>query len=291
MKALVLTLTFAVILSASGVLSAAEKVKLEHKLSVGDRLVSENTMENYVWANFKQVGGPLFEQTGNIETTVTVDVVAVDENGVIETKVVTEASGAVKQLGGKTTLIPATEQPQRMFKLTKTGEVVWCDIGEYEPRHPQNPLGDIDDWLAYITVQQTAPLVGLPDKEVEVGDSWITETLLKSPDGGKLKMVTKFGLFALGKVDEHDCAWIQSEARLPFRFKFSGEFDGYSSVAVEGIFVWKGRSCFAYEEGRMVKDRSSWSFIMMVEIPLEEGSARSFFTTLGDSTSTTSLSR
>jgi hypothetical protein len=294
MKALALALAFAVILPVSGILSAEEKVKLEHKLSVGDRIVSESTMENYVWANFEQMEGPLFEQTGNIETTITTDVVSVDESGVIEAKVTSEVSGAIKQFVAgkpKTTLIPATEQPPRMFKVTKTGEVIWCDIGEYKPRHPRNPLRDIDDWLAYITVQQSSPLAGLPDKEVGVGDAWTTETPVKGPDGRELKLIAYFRLFGFGKVGEYDCAWIQSEVRLPFKIEFSGDFEGYSSAAVEGMFSWKGRSYFAYEEGRMIKDRSSLNFMMMIETPLQEGSARSFVTTLGSITSTTSLSK
>jgi len=294
MKALAFTLAFAMILSVSGILSAQEKVKLEHKLSAGDRIVSETTMENYVWANFGQMGGPLFEQAGSIETTTITDVVSVDENGVIEAKVASEVSGAIEQFVDgkpKTTFIPASEQPTRMFKVAKTGRVVWCDIGEYEPRHPRDPFRDVDDWLAYITVQQFSPLAGLPDKEVGIGDVWTTETPVKSPGGRKLKLTTNFKLFGFGKVGEYDCVWIQSEVKLPFKIEFSGDFEGYSSVAVEGMFSWDVRSCFAYEEGRMIKDRSLMHFVMMIEIPLQERTAKTFVTTLGDSKSATSLSK
>lgn len=294
MKALAFILTFVMILSVSGILSAQEKVKLEHKLSVGDRIVSETTMENYVWANFGQIGGPLFEQAGSIETTTTTDVMSVDKNGVIEAKVTSEVGGAIEQfVDGKTntTFIPADEQPPRMFKVAKTGQVVWCDIGEYKPRHPRDPFRDVDEWLAYITVQQFSPLAGLPDKEVGAGDVWKTETPVKCPDGRELKVTADFKLFGFGKVGEYNCAWIQSEVKLPFKIEFSGDFEGYSSVAVEGIFSWDVRACFAYEEGRMIKDRSLMHFVMMIEIPLQERTAKAFVTTLGNSTSTTSLSR
>jgi hypothetical protein len=294
MKALPFILTFVMILSVSGILPAQEKVKLEHKLSVGDRIVSETSMENYVWANFGQLGGPLFERAGSIETTTTTDVVSVDKNGVIEAKVISEESGAIEQfVDGKTntTFIPATEHPPRIFKVSKTGQVVWCGIGEYKPRHPRDPFRDVDNWIAYITVQQFSPLARLPDKKVGVGDIWTTETPVKGPDGRELKLTTNFKLFGFGKVGEYDCAWIQSEAKLPFKIGFSGDFEGYSSVAAEGRFSWSVRSCFAYEEGRMIKDRSLMHFVMMIEIPLQERTAKTSITTLGNSKSTTSLSR
>ncbi len=292
MKVLVFALTLAMILSVSGAL-AEGKIKLENKLSVGDRIVSENMVGNYVWANFKQVGGPLFEQTDDMETITTVDVMSIDENGMIDIKVASEISGTITESDNesRTAFIPATKQPLRLLKVAKNGKIIWSDIGRYELRHPRNPLRDIDDWLVYITERQSSPLPRLPDKEVGVGDSWTAETLIEGPDGGDLKITTRAKLFAIGKIGEYDCAWIQSEARLPFKFQLSGDFEGYSSITVGGTFVWYGRSYFAYEEGRVIRDKKSWNFMMMIDIPLQEGNAKSFFTTLGSSTSTTSLSR
>lgn len=293
MKVLILALIFSMVLSVSGILSAQEKVKLEHRLSAGDKIVSEATTQNHVWADFRQLGGPLFDQTGNVETTTTIDIVSVDESGVIEIKGTSKISGAVKQSGDdgepKTTLIMATEYPLQTLKVTKAGRVVWSDISEYKHRHPQNPLRDIDYWLTYITVQQFPPLVGLPDKETAVGEIWTVETPLKGPDGRELKMITNSRLFALGRAGKHDCAWIQSNTKLPFKIEFSGDFEGYSSIAVEGMCSWEGRYYFAYEEGRMIKDRSSWHLEMMIQIPTQEGIAKGFIITLGDSTLTTSL--
>ena len=178
-----------------------------------------------------------------------------------------------------------------MIRVAKNGQVISPKIGQYELRHPQNPLLGIDDWLVYIVKQQSPLLARLPDKEVGVGDVWTTETPVRTPDGGELKIITRAGIFAFGKMDEYECAWIQSEARLPFKFKLSGDFEGYSSITVDGMLIWEGRSYFAYEEGRTIRDRNSWSFVVAVEVPLEEGIAKGFFTTRVNSTSETSLSR
>jgi len=291
MKVLVLALAFAMILSASGISAVPGKVKLEHKLSVGDSLVSEVTRELYVWANFREIGGPLFEHTANVDGKITVDVVSVDENGAIEARVSSEESGNIKQFGGKTILIPATQRPPQVFRIAKTGQIVRCDIGEYKHRHPKNPLADIDDMITYITMQHSTALIGLPDKEVGAGDVWTIETPLKSPDGRELKLTTYCRIFTLGKMGEYECAWILSKSELPFKIELAGDFEGYSSVVVEGMFVWEGRSCFAYQEGRTITDRSSLSSMMMIEIPMQEGSAKSFSTTLGNSKSVISLSR
>ena len=264
------------------------KVKLEHKLSVGDRLVSESTSEAHVWANPGQMGGLPFEQTANAEATTTIDVVSVDESGVIEMKRTYKQTSTERQFDGepKTT---TTEWPPLTYKVKKTGEVVLCDIGEYELRHPQNPAEDTVNWFLYIG--QQILLAVLPDKEVEVGDVWTTETLLKSPDGGELKMTTTSKLFALGKVGEYDCAWIQGEGNLPIRVEFRGDFEGYSYVVMEGTVSGKGMSYFAYKEGRTIEGRGSWGFEMTVEIVSEEESAKAFSIMHVNETSTTSLSK
>ena len=97
----------------------------------------------------------------------------------------------------------------------------------------------------------------LPGKEVGVGDLWTTETSLRSPDGGSLKMATSSRLFALGKVGEHECAWIQSEIALPIKIEFSGGFEGYSSVSMKGVVNSREISHFAYKKGTAIGDRIS----------------------------------
>jgi hypothetical protein len=292
MKVLAFILTLAMVLSTLAAWAAEEKIQLENRLSVGDRLVSESTEESYTWANFKQIGGPLFEQTGSLETTTTVNIVSVDEDGVFDLRMTSEASGTTKNSDqSKPNFIPATEQPVRELKVAKNGEVILPRIAQYELRHPQNPLLDIDDWLAYIARQKFPPLTRLPDKKVGVGDVWTTETPVRSPDGGKLKITSRARVFAFGEMDGYDCAWIQSEAIMRFKFELSGDFEGYSSITVNGVFIWEGKSYFAHEEGRTIKDRNSWNFVLGIEIPLEEKTAAGFFTTRVISTSATSLSR
>ncbi len=292
MKVLTFTLILAMILPMSETWSAEGKIKLENKLSVGDRIVSESTEENYTWANFKQMGGPLFEQTGTMEITITVDVISLDKDGVFDLKVASEISGTTEYSDqAKATFIPATKQAARIIRVAKNGQVISPDIGQYELNHPRNPLLDIDNWLVYVVKQQSPPLIRLPDREVGVGDVWITETPVKTPDGGELKIITHAGLFAFGKMDEYECAWIQSEARLPFKFKLSGDFEGYSSITVDGMLIWEGRSYFAYGEGRMIKERNSWSFVVAIDMPLKEQNAKGFYATRVNTITKTSLSR
>ena len=292
MKVLAFMLTLAMILSISGAWAAEKKVKLENKLSVGDRLISESTEENFTWANFKRVGGPLFEQTGSIETTAVIDVKSVDENGVIDIEVASETSGSTKYSDqANTTFIPATKQPVRTLRVKKNGEIISSNIRQYKLLHPRNPFLDIDDWLIYVARQQSPFLTRFSDRKVGIGDVWTTEAFVKNPNGVDMKITTRSRLFAFGEVDDYECAWIQSEAKLPFRFEISGNFDGYSSITVDGMFLWEGRVYFAHEEGRIIKERNSWGFTVTIEIPLQEETAINFFTTRVSSITTTSLSQ
>ena len=177
------------------------------------------------------------------------------------------------------------------LKVTKSGEVLSSNIEQYKLNHPQNPFLDIDDWLMYIARQQSPALTRLPDRRVGVGDMWTYETSIRGLNNVEMKVITRFKLFAFGKMDDYECAWIQSEAKLPFKIELTGNFTGYSSITIDGMFAWEGRSYFAYEEGRIIKDRNSWSFVVTVEIPMQEEIAVNFFTTRVISTSTSVLTK
>jgi len=292
MKVSVFILTLAMILSISGVWAAENRIKLENKLSVGDTIISERTAENFTWANFKKVGGPLFEQTGSIETTTIINVISVDENGVADIKVAGETSGSTEYSDREqTAFIPATKHPVQELKVTKSGEVLSPNIEQYKLNHPQNPFLDIDDWLMYIVRQQSPALTRLPDRRVGAGDVWTYETSIRGLNNVEMKVITRSRLFAFGKMDDYECAWIQSEAKLPLKIELTGNFTGYSSITIDGMFAWEGRSYFAYEEGRIIKDRNSWNFVVTVEIPMQEEIAVNFLTTRVISTSTSVLTK
>lgn len=241
-----------------------EKIKLEHKLPEGEKIVRDGMAKSYLWLDFRQMEGPLSEQTVNIKRASAIEVRSVSGSGITEIRLTGEETRTEKFFNEEPETI-TTECLPRIYKVRKTGEVIWSDIGEYEHPNPQDPVRDTAEWYSFIC-QQISPLTVLPEWEVGVGDTWTMETYLTGPDGGQLKMTTRSRLFALGEVGEFDCAWIQSEIELPIRIEFNGNFDGYSTIAMEGAVNTRELSYFGYKEGVTIKDKSSINVEVILDV-------------------------
>jgi hypothetical protein len=95
--------------------------------------------------------------------------------------------------------------------------------------------------------------LGLPDREVKVGDTWTDSIPVKTATGATVQMQQNSRLAGFERVNGMDCAKIEQTTVLPVEMALPTQALGLTS-AIKGQITITGAKYFAYEKGLLVKD-------------------------------------
>ena len=239
---------------------STETFQLRHRLNPGERLVLGAETRQETWIG---VPGKVAEVVTYQEDVTTVDVVAVDEAGVIEVRVGGSVWKATTDRSVDLRKDATQDRPPTTFHITPTGQVVRCHIepfhGPWQEQEPQ-----LEDMIAYV-VRQFPPLARLPDEPVTVGATWSGQSALAGPYGSDVGAAAEGQLFAVTEVGGQRCAWLRGELEVPLRFALP---HGPAQMAFAGTFRSQTHTLFALAAGRATRGQATASVTATVAVTL-----------------------
>lgn len=160
--------------------------------------------------------------------------------------VMTFANGAVKaELMGQPIDVPLN-LPVIQAEMSPAGQIVKTEILQPAPATVPQGFGGQGLDLNQFFGQMSS--MGFPDKDVNVGESWETESTVNLPGGKPIVIKAKSTLKSVSEVEGVKCAEVLTEASFPVATAL--QVMGMTAT-MNGTYEMAVTSLFACDEGRL----------------------------------------
>jgi len=144
------------------------------------------------------------------------------------------------------------------FTQSATGKIVKVGLPAFQG--DANDPNDLSKWISY-SMDQTPPLLRLPDQAVEVGDEWEGEVKFRSPDGKETTVSSKYRLVSYDAAGKK--AYIYQVTRVPLDFDRNA---GGLGIKVLGDVTSRSLYTFDVAAGRVIQSTSTTSLDFTTDI-------------------------